>query len=80
MPSVTVKEGYLHKHKAEGSQLLSRFAFKKRLFWLTSETLSFAKIPDGQVGTEMAMASGAAACSQTALVIPLSFILMLKEL
>ncbi|XP_042344073.1 rasGAP-activating-like protein 1 isoform X4 [Plectropomus leopardus] len=52
MPSVTVKEGYLHKHKAEGPQLLSRFAFKKRYFWLTSETLSYAKTPDWQVGTE----------------------------
>ncbi len=52
MPSVTVKEGYLHKHKAEGPQLLSRFAFKKRYFWLTSETLSYAKTPEWQVGTE----------------------------
>ncbi|XP_022061351.1 rasGAP-activating-like protein 1 isoform X2 [Acanthochromis polyacanthus] len=49
MPSVTVKEGYLNKHKAEGPQLLSRFAFKKRYFWLTSETLSYAKTPDWQV-------------------------------
>lgn len=53
MPSVTVKEGYLHKHKAEGPQLLSRFAFKKRYFWLTSETLSYAKTSDWQVGTEV---------------------------
>uniref|UniRef100_UPI0037E80AAC rasGAP-activating-like protein 1 isoform X2 n=1 Tax=Semicossyphus pulcher TaxID=241346 RepID=UPI0037E80AAC len=49
MPSVTVKEGFLHKHKTEGPQLLSRFAFKKRYFWLTSETLSYAKTPDWQV-------------------------------
>lgn len=49
-PSVTVKEGFLHKYKAEGPQLLSRFAFKKRYFWLTSETLSYAKSPDWQVG------------------------------
>uniref|UniRef100_A0A3P8ST40 RAS protein activator like 1 n=1 Tax=Amphiprion percula TaxID=161767 RepID=A0A3P8ST40_AMPPE len=49
MPSVTVKEGYLNKHKAEGPQLLSRFAFKKRYFWLTSETLSYAKTSDWQV-------------------------------
>ncbi|XP_034025596.1 rasGAP-activating-like protein 1 [Thalassophryne amazonica] len=48
MPSVTVKEGFLHKHKAEGTQLLSRFAFKKRYFWLTSETLSYAKTTDWQ--------------------------------
>ncbi|TMS03169.1 RasGAP-activating-like protein 1 [Larimichthys crocea] len=53
MPSVTVKEGYLHKHKAEGPQLLSRFAFKKRYFWLTSETLSYAKTPDWQVRSSM---------------------------
>lgn len=52
MPSVTVKEGYLHKYKTEGPQLLSRFAFKKRYFWLTSETLSYAKTPDWQVGTK----------------------------
>ncbi|XP_074527237.1 rasGAP-activating-like protein 1 [Halichoeres trimaculatus] len=57
MPSVTVKEGYLHKHKAEGPQLLSRFAFKKRYFWLTSETLSYAKTPDWQVGTEQVRSS-----------------------
>uniref|UniRef100_A0A1A7YHD8 RAS protein activator like 1 (GAP1 like) n=2 Tax=Iconisemion striatum TaxID=60296 RepID=A0A1A7YHD8_9TELE len=49
MPSVTVKEGYLHKYKAEGPQLLSRFAFKKRYFWLTSESLSYAKTSDWQV-------------------------------
>ncbi|XP_067087360.1 rasGAP-activating-like protein 1 isoform X1 [Osmerus mordax] len=49
LPSVTVKEGFLQKHKAEGPQLLSRFAFKKRYFWLTSETLSYAKTPDWQV-------------------------------
>ncbi|CAK6950325.1 rasGAP-activating-like protein 1 [Scomber scombrus] len=53
MPSVTVKEGYLHKHKAEGPQLLSRFAFKKRYFWLTSETLSYAKSPDWQNVNEL---------------------------
>lgn len=50
MPSVTVKEGYLLKYKTEGPQLLSRFAFKKRYFRLTSETLSHAKTPDWQVG------------------------------
>lgn len=50
MPSVTVKEGYLLKYKTEGPQLLSRFAFKKRYFRLTSETLSYAKTPDWQVG------------------------------
>lgn len=50
MPSVTVKEGFLLKYKTEGPQLLSRFAFKKRYFRLTSETLSYAKTPDWQVG------------------------------
>ncbi|XP_039628169.1 rasGAP-activating-like protein 1 isoform X2 [Polypterus senegalus] len=49
LPSVTVKEGYLQKHKAEGQQLLPRFAFKKRYFWLSSETLSYAKSPEWQV-------------------------------
>uniref|UniRef100_A0A7N6AUY1 RAS protein activator like 1 n=1 Tax=Anabas testudineus TaxID=64144 RepID=A0A7N6AUY1_ANATE len=49
MPSVTVKEGYLLKYKTEGPLLLSRFAFKKRYFRLTSETLSYAKTPDWQV-------------------------------
>ncbi|XP_041958213.1 rasGAP-activating-like protein 1 isoform X1 [Alosa sapidissima] len=49
LPCVTVKEGFLHKHKPEGPQLLKRFAFKKRYFWLSSETLSYAKTPDWQV-------------------------------
>ncbi|XP_016346657.1 rasGAP-activating-like protein 1 [Sinocyclocheilus anshuiensis] len=49
LPSVIVKEGFLQKHKAEGPQLLKRFAFKKRYFWLSSETLSYAKSPDWQV-------------------------------
>ncbi|XP_046904400.1 rasGAP-activating-like protein 1 [Hypomesus transpacificus] len=55
LPSVTVKEGFLQKHKAEGPQLLSRFAFKKRYFWLTSETLSYAKTPDWQVRSSIAI-------------------------
>lgn len=53
LPSATVKEGYLHKFKSEGPQLLSRFAFKKRYFWLTSETLTYAKSPDWQVGINL---------------------------
>ncbi|XP_061842114.1 rasGAP-activating-like protein 1 isoform X1 [Nerophis lumbriciformis] len=53
LPSVIVKEGYLQKHKAEGAQLLSRFAFKKRYFWLTSETLSYAKAPDWQARSSL---------------------------
>ncbi|KAJ7994135.1 hypothetical protein DPEC_G00262770 [Dallia pectoralis] len=46
LPSVIVKEGYLQKHKSEGPLLLSRFAFKRRYFWLSSEALSYAKTPD----------------------------------
>ncbi|KAK2899200.1 hypothetical protein Q8A67_010618 [Cirrhinus molitorella] len=49
LPSVIVKEGFLQKHKAEGPQLLKRFAFKKRYFWLSSESLSYAKSPEWQV-------------------------------
>ncbi|XP_078523294.1 rasGAP-activating-like protein 1 [Lissotriton helveticus] len=48
-PSVTIKEGYLHKRKAEGVHLVTRFTFKKRYFWLSSETLSYSKSPDWQV-------------------------------
>uniref|UniRef100_A0A3Q1JIL9 Uncharacterized protein n=1 Tax=Anabas testudineus TaxID=64144 RepID=A0A3Q1JIL9_ANATE len=50
---VTVKEGYLLKYKTEGPLLLSRFAFKKRYFRLTSETLSYAKTPDWQNVNEL---------------------------
>ncbi|XP_030438202.1 rasGAP-activating-like protein 1 isoform X1 [Gopherus evgoodei] len=48
-PSVTIKEGYLHQRKAEGPHLLPRFTFKKRYFWLSSETLSYSKSPEWQV-------------------------------
>ncbi|XP_038229298.1 rasGAP-activating-like protein 1 isoform X1 [Dermochelys coriacea] len=48
-PSVTIKEGYLHKRKAEGLHLLPRFIFKKRYFWLSSETLSYSRSPEWQV-------------------------------
>ncbi|KPP61591.1 rasGAP-activating-like protein 1-like [Scleropages formosus] len=48
LPSVTLKEGFLHKRKADSPQLLTRFAFKKRYFWLSSESLSYAKSPDWQ--------------------------------
>ncbi|XP_069768610.1 rasGAP-activating-like protein 1 [Narcine bancroftii] len=48
-PSVTIKEGYLHKRKAEGVNLVTRFTFKKRYFWLSSENLSYAKSSDWQV-------------------------------
>ncbi|XP_072564110.1 rasGAP-activating-like protein 1 isoform X3 [Paramormyrops kingsleyae] len=55
LPSVTLKEGYLHKRKTEGPQLLTRFAFKKRYFWLNSESLSYAKSPDWQVRSSIPM-------------------------
>ncbi|KYO31782.1 rasGAP-activating-like protein 1 isoform X1 [Alligator mississippiensis] len=48
-PSATIKEGYLHKRKAEGLHLVTRFTFKKRYFWLSSETLSYSKSPEWQV-------------------------------
>ncbi|XP_074868867.1 rasGAP-activating-like protein 1 isoform X2 [Carettochelys insculpta] len=48
-PSATIKEGYLHKHQAEGLQLLARFTFKKRYFWLTGEALSYSKSPEWQI-------------------------------
>ncbi|KAF4110393.1 rasGAP-activating-like protein 1 [Onychostoma macrolepis] len=56
LPSVIVKEGFLQKHKAEGPQLLKRFAFKKRYFWLSSESLSYAKSPDWQVRSPIPIA------------------------
>ncbi|XP_052461061.1 rasGAP-activating-like protein 1 isoform X1 [Carassius gibelio] len=56
LPSVIVKEGFLQKHKAEGPQLLKRFAFKKRYFWLSSESLSYAKSPDWQVRSSIPIA------------------------
>ncbi|XP_032899233.1 rasGAP-activating-like protein 1 isoform X2 [Amblyraja radiata] len=48
-PSLTIKEGYLHKRKAEDVNLVTRFTFKKRYFWLSSESLSYAKSSDWQV-------------------------------
>ncbi|CAH2295015.1 rasGAP-activating 1 isoform X1 [Pelobates cultripes] len=48
-PSVTIKEGFLHKRKAEAVHLVTRFTFKKRYFWLSSQTLSYSKSPDWQV-------------------------------
>ncbi|KAK1328664.1 hypothetical protein QTO34_012238 [Cnephaeus nilssonii] len=48
-PSVTVREGYLLKRKEEPASLATRFAFKKRYFWLSGETLSYSKSPEGQM-------------------------------
>ncbi|XP_073080076.1 rasGAP-activating-like protein 1 isoform X3 [Manis javanica] len=47
-PSVTVREGYLLKRKEEPASLATRFAFKKRYFWLNGETLSYSKSPEWQ--------------------------------
>ncbi|XP_028003064.1 rasGAP-activating-like protein 1 [Eptesicus fuscus] len=48
-PSVTVREGYLLKRKEEPASLATRFAFKKRYFWLSGETLSYSKSPECQM-------------------------------
>ncbi|XP_060049028.1 rasGAP-activating-like protein 1 isoform X2 [Erinaceus europaeus] len=48
-PSVTVREGYLLKRKEEPAGLATRFAFKKRYFWLSGETLSYSKGPECQI-------------------------------
>ncbi|XP_069616007.1 rasGAP-activating-like protein 1 isoform X3 [Ranitomeya imitator] len=48
-PLVTIKEGFLHKRKAEAVSLVTRFTFKKRYFWLSSQTLSYSRSPDWQV-------------------------------
>ncbi|XP_077651692.1 rasGAP-activating-like protein 1 isoform X3 [Urocitellus parryii] len=47
-PSVTLREGYLQKRKEEPAGLATRFAFKKRYFWLSGEELACAKGPEGQ--------------------------------
>nr|XP_036849324.1 rasGAP-activating-like protein 1 isoform X2 [Manis javanica] len=54
-PSVTVREGYLLKRKEEPASLATRFAFKKRYFWLNGETLSYSKSPEWQVGLQPAV-------------------------
>lgn len=51
-PSVIVREGYLLKRKEEPTSLATRFAFKKRYFWLSGETLSYSKSPEWQVGLQ----------------------------
>uniref|UniRef100_A0A8C5XYX5 RAS protein activator like 1 n=1 Tax=Microcebus murinus TaxID=30608 RepID=A0A8C5XYX5_MICMU len=50
-PSATLREGYLLKRKEEPASLAPRFAFKKRYFWLSGETLSYAKGPEWQART-----------------------------
>ncbi|KAL2092141.1 hypothetical protein ACEWY4_011939 [Coilia grayii] len=50
VPAVGDGEGGLPAQaQGPGPQLLKRLAFKKRYFWLSSETLSYAKTPDWQV-------------------------------
>lgn len=51
-PSVIVREGYLLKRKEEPASLAPRFAFKKRYFWLSGETLSYSRSPEWQVGPQ----------------------------
>ena len=55
-PSATIKEGYLHKHKADGLHLVSRFTFKKRYFWLNNKSFSYSKSPEWQVSAPSAVA------------------------
>ncbi|XP_069353185.1 rasGAP-activating-like protein 1 isoform X5 [Eulemur rufifrons] len=52
-PSATVREGYLLKRKEEPASLATRFAFKKRYFWLSGETLSYSKGPEWQMRTSI---------------------------
>ncbi|XP_051682535.1 rasGAP-activating-like protein 1 isoform X4 [Oryctolagus cuniculus] len=42
-PSATVREGYLLKRKEEPAGLATRFAFRKRYFWLSGESLAYSK-------------------------------------
>lgn len=51
---MTVREGYLLKRKEEPAGLATRFAFKKRYFRLSGETLSYSKSPEWQVGLQPA--------------------------
>lgn len=53
-PSVIVREGHLLKRKEESASLATRFAFKKRYFRLSGETLSYSKGPEWQVGPQPA--------------------------
>ncbi|XP_007936377.1 rasGAP-activating-like protein 1 [Orycteropus afer afer] len=52
-PSVIVREGYLLKRKEDPASLATRFAFKKRYFWLSGETLSYSKSPECQMRTSV---------------------------
>lgn len=52
---MTIREGYLLKRKEEPAGLATRFAFKKRYFWLNGETFSYSKSPEWQVGLHSAV-------------------------
>ncbi|ELW63722.1 RasGAP-activating-like protein 1 [Tupaia chinensis] len=52
-PSATMREGYLLKRKEQPAGLATRFAFKKRYFWLSGETFSYAKTPEWQTRTSI---------------------------
>nr|XP_004611247.1 unnamed protein product [Sorex araneus] len=54
-PSVTVREGYLLKRREEPAGLAARFAFQKRYFWLSGETLSYSKSPECQARSSIAV-------------------------
>ncbi|XP_037672673.1 rasGAP-activating-like protein 1 isoform X3 [Choloepus didactylus] len=56
-PSMTVREGYLLKRKEEPATLATRFAFKKRYFWLSGETLSYSKSPEWQMRSSIPVSS-----------------------
>ncbi|XP_077995563.1 rasGAP-activating-like protein 1 isoform X2 [Glandiceps talaboti] len=47
--SMTIKEGYLRKRRGEDIAVVTPFTFKKRYFWLSNETLSYAKEPEIEV-------------------------------
>ncbi|XP_069848086.1 rasGAP-activating-like protein 1 isoform X1 [Dipodomys merriami] len=54
-PSETVREGYLLKRREEQGGLTPRFAFKKRYFWLSGDSLAYAKSPEGQARVSLAV-------------------------
>ncbi|XP_070571992.1 rasGAP-activating-like protein 1 isoform X2 [Ptychodera flava] len=47
--TMTIKEGYLRKRRGEDIAVITPFTFKKRYFWLSNETLSYAKEPEIEV-------------------------------
>ncbi|KAL5016450.1 hypothetical protein ScPMuIL_006039 [Solemya velum] len=49
--NVTLKEGYLQKCRFHKRKFLKPFVLKQRYFWLTCNSLHYAKSPDDQVWT-----------------------------